>query len=68
MTGGSSGNREKNALPDISVPFDRQVPENTANNSGIGPGVVLIYADENRHIAAAKPPVPEGGTPNDAAV
>ena len=67
MTGGSSGNRES-ALPNISVNFDRQVPQDTSKSSYPDPGVKLVMADENRHIAPQNPPVPSCGTPDDGAV
>ena len=67
MKGGSSGNRES-ALPSISVPFDRQVPQDTSNSSYPDPGVRLSIVDENRHIAGQNPPVPSCGTPDDSAV
>lgn len=67
MKGGTSGNRES-ALPNVSVAFDRQVPQNTANNSGVGPGVNIEPGDDNRHLPPQHPPVPQGGTPDDAAV
>jgi hypothetical protein len=67
MKGGTSGNRE-DALPKVSVAFDKQEPQNTATNSYPDSGVKLSIVDENRHIPGAEPPVPKGGTPNDAAV
>jgi hypothetical protein len=62
MTGGNSGNRE-DAKPPVDVGFDRQPVENTANNSS-GANVQFSQCTGNRE--AANPPVPSGGTPNDA--
>lgn len=67
MKGGPSGNRES-TLPNVSVPFDRQIPENTASNARPNPDVKTSMVAENRHIASSEPPVPHCGVPNDAAV
>lgn len=67
MKGGTSGNRE-DALPPASPAFDRQVPQNTANNSGVGPGVKIELGDHNKHLTPQHPPVPQGGSPVETAV
>lgn len=65
MKGGNSGNRE-DALPKVSVPFDKQVPQNTAGGSS-GTNLQLCQNTGNRG-GDANPPVPGSGTPDDSAV
>ena len=65
MKGGTSGNRE-DGLPNISTSFNRQNPENTAGGSA-GGNIQYSQTTGNRE-GAVEPPVPDSGSPNDAAV
>lgn len=65
MKGGTSGNRES-ALPNVSVGFDKQVPQDTAGGSA-GTNLILSQCTGNRE-GAKDPPVPGSGTPDDSAV
>lgn len=70
MKGGTSGNRT-DALPPANPSYDKQVPQNTANNSA-GSNLNLCQNTANGATPGApglmNPPVPGGGTPDDAAV
>lgn len=64
MKGGTSGNRE-DALPRVSVPFDKQPPQNTAS----GAMYTNLQTSQNtgNREADASPPVPTCGIPDDSA-
>lgn len=64
MKGGTSGNRE-DALPKVSVPFDKQKPQDTAN-SGTSANIQWSQNTGNRE-GESSPPVPTGGSPDDKA-
>lgn len=72
MAGGTSGD-DRSYLPNISVPFDNQVPQDTDSNKSY-PSIVLGYCTGNRDGNPAggpgensDPPVPNCGTPDDSA-
>lgn len=66
MKGGTSGD-DSNYLPNIDVAFNRATPENTAKNASY-PDVKLGYFTGNQQTGNESPPVPNCGTPNDAAI
>lgn len=53
--------------PDVSKPYDKQVPQDTSGN-GCKSQVQWCQNTGNRHIPNADPPVPTCGTPDDSAV
>jgi hypothetical protein len=73
MKGGTSGCAH-DYLPDVSRPYDNQVPQDTANNSGKGPDVNFGGQPSGNRATSPgtdefyNPPVPSGGTPDDSAL
>jgi hypothetical protein len=65
MKGGTSGD-DNSYLPNISAPFNSQIPQDSASNSQSG-NIQWSQNTGNRE-GAQDPPVPTCGTPNDAAV
>lgn len=65
MKGGTSGNRE-DALPNISRPYDNQVPQDTSTNKSY-PDIQYTQNTGNRE-GVQDPPVPNCGTPDDSAL
>lgn len=65
MKGGTSGD-DSNYLPNIDVAFNRAIPQNTAGGSA-GSNIQLSQCTGNRE-GPANPPVPESGSPDDAAI
>ena len=73
MRGGTSGCR-MDYLPDVTRPYDKAVPQDTSNNSGLGPDVSFgSQPSGNRATSPGTdayydPQVPLGGSPDDKAI
>ena len=73
MKGGTSG-CEHDYLPDISRPYDKAVPQDTATNPGVSPMVNFGGQPSGNRAGAPgsdayyDPQVPTGGTPDDSAI
>jgi len=65
MKGGLKGGRE-DGLPNISVSYDKQVPQNTAKN--ISYTDVQYTQNSGNREGDATPPMPNCGTPDPSAV